>query len=482
MNPKYPHATPKQSIAFPEAALIRKGTAKQIGQNGKETVGKDLNDKFRIQFYPGVDPAIIETFKKAYGETPKRIKAFIPFPHVSEAFSSFNEAHNAGRMVAQADDAHYLVKRNPLNGQYEVRNGQPYTPFQPGEKIVYTNAHNKQIELPIKPTNRLRLVIPEVVMSGRLVTFTFKSTSIYDRFNLEQQLGAIQALANTLNRGNAAGIPFWLYRAEREITWNKADGSASRLKKWLVHLEPDAEWVKSAFERMSKFALTGSTAASLPESIEEPLEVDDDFGEEEEDEEEALFGEEPVILAGKASDVPPPPATPPARTPARQATSRPQASSLPTSLPAAKNGNGNGKTQAHADPNAPLAVYNRIGKMLWQSKWPDASAAITKNVNPASLAKEDLKKALELVQKRYNGITDLKKLAEHLKKVWPDSDIAADLAHTMLASTENGKVDHLILIQAVDQAEGKQYESPDTHAQAIVGHYLRLHPEPLQPA
>lgn len=472
--------TPKQSIAFPEAALIRKGTAKQIGQNGKETVGKDLNDKFRVQFYPGVDPAIVKTFTDVYGLTPQRIKAFIPFPHISEAFSSFNEAHNAGRMIAQADHDHYLMKRNPLNGQYEVRNGEPYTPFQPGEKISYTNHQGKIIELPIKATNRLRLVIPEVVMTGRLVTFTFKSTSVYDRFNLEQQLGAIQALANTLNRGNAAGIPFWLYRAEREITWNKADGSASRIKKWLVHLEPDAEWVKSAFERMSKFALTGSNAPALP-TPEEPLEVDDDFGDDpEEDDDDALFGEEPVILEGQARDVPPPPpatrpASQPARTtprpaPATRPATRPAATSVPRTLPPAQTRKTAPATPATDEAVTPeMAELDTLGKQIWNGKWDTVKPALMKKGQTTT-------GALKLVKDRLATLNDLDGLLKHIETNWPSAVSFVPLAWGEVAE-KIGVVDPLMFLAAVTKATPKlsNVTEPKNGAAIILSHY----PEPI---
>lgn len=463
MNPSY-STTPKQSIAFPEVALIRKGNPKS-----GNTVGKDLNDKFRVQFYPGVDPAILKTFTEAYGQQPARIKAFIPFPHISEAFSSFNEAHNAGRMVAQADETHYLVKRDPLTGRYEVRYGEPFTPYEPGDKITYAR-NGKTIELPLKTTNRLRLVIPEIIETGRLVTFTFKSTSLYDRFNLQEQLGAIQALANTLNRGNAAGIPFWLYRAEREITWNKPDGTAARIKKWLVHLEPDADWVKNAWQRMSQMALTGGASFALPTGGTAPLEVDEDFGEEKEEDDNDFFGEEP--LETTARDVPPP--TPPASqkpAPARRPASRGSASDLPSTLPPAPKTNGQAKP-ATAAPGSPLAEFNRLGNALWPGKWDAVWPTITNKVNPASLAPTDLQKALEFVQKRETSVSDLDGLLKHIEKAWPSALSFAPLAWGDVAE-RNSLVDPLLFIQAVAQAEPTlgNVTDPRNGASHILSHY-----------
>lgn len=450
MNPAY-STTPKQSIAFPEVALIRKGNPKS-----GNTVGKDLNDKFRVQFYPGVDPAIIETFTKAYGKQPPRIKAFIPFPHIAEAFSSFNEAHNAGRMVAQADETHYLIKRDPLTGRYEVRYGEPFTPYEPGDKITYQRG-DKTFELPLKTTNRLRLVIPEIIETGRLVTFTFKSTSLYDRFNLQEQLGAIQALANTLNRGNAAGIPFWLYRAEREITWNKPDGTAARIKKWLVHLEPDAEWVKNAWQRMSQMALSGGAPFVLASGSSAPLEVDEDFGEEEEEDDNDFFGEEP--LETTARDVPSTPApqpAPPARQtsehPARRA-SRAQASSLPPTLPPAPK----------ADPGA--GELETLGKQMWNGRWETVKPTILKQG-------KNTQGALQIIKDRLATLNDLDGLLKHIETNWPKTLTFAPLAWGDVAE-RNGIVDPLLFLAALQAAlpDLEKATTPRHGASQIVSHY-----------
>lgn len=458
--------TPKQQIAFPEVAVIRKGKPK----NDKGQVGQDLQNKFRVVFYPGVDPAILTAFRQAYkSEMPERIRAFVPFPTVWDAFSSFNEAHNAGRMVALADEHKYLLLRNPLTGEYQVRNGEPPKPFTPGDTVSY-DRNGKTVNLPIKTVNRLRLVIPEIVATGRLVTFTFKSTALYDKFNLEQQLGAIQALANTLNRGNAAGIPFWLYRAEREVTWNKPDGSALRTKKWLVHLEPDPEWVKTAFERMSKFALTGSSAYALPATLPEPLEMDTEPDDEEDDEENTFVPE--GVFEAEARDVPPPPPA------TRQTTRRPAAKDLPKTLPPAPK-----KTGAGAAPNAPLTKFNQLGQQLWHDQWPRVSAHITKNQNPASLAPDDLKKALAYVEKRQTEIADFGILLVHAEKAWPPSVSFLPLAYGQLEQALGQPPEPLALLAAVAKAAPELDErhlvlTPEAGALLITQQYETA----LQPA
>ncbi|MBV5322579.1 MAG: hypothetical protein JZU60_01940 [Ilumatobacteraceae bacterium] len=274
---------PKQQIAFPEVAVLRKGTPKvKGGQAGNFIQGKDLNNKFRISFYPGTTesraawqkahPESYVKYDMAYrlpgtyaepdGFEVERIRAMVPFHSVFDAWEWSNEAHSAGRMVAKADDDHYLMLRDPLNGTYLVQNGEPYTEFHHGQDVTYEK-NGKKMVLPIRTVGRLRLFVPEL---ERMVFITLKTTSYYDRLNIDAHLSAIQFLANTLNGGNAAGIPFFVYRREQEICWNKPDGSAQRIKKWLVNVEADPDWVKAATSRMANFALTGEimTRALLP--------------------------------------------------------------------------------------------------------------------------------------------------------------------------------------------------------------------------
>ena len=267
--------TEKIRIAFPEVGVIRKGGQKQkLLVNGREveTVGKDLSDRFRVTFYPGTEDIAARFFNAYDTFTPHPIRAMIPFRSVWDAWSQANEAYNFGRLIAvrtssPADGDRFITLRDPLTGEYIVRNGEPYRPYIPGESIDYERK-GKQYRLKLRPTGRLRLFLPEI---GRLVMFTLKTPSYYDCLNIEQHLGALQAIADALNSGNATGIPIHIYRAEREVTWNQPDGSAQRVKKWLVHIESDPEWVKAAVRRLAEFALTGEM--SLPLLPEHPGEI-----------------------------------------------------------------------------------------------------------------------------------------------------------------------------------------------------------------
>lgn len=344
--------TPKQQIAFPEVAVLRKGTPKVKGQNGF-IQGSDLGKNFRIAFYPGTTDSR-EAWQRAHPETyvkydmtyrrpgqyaepdgfeVERIRAMVPFRSVFDAWEWANEAHSAGRMVAKADDEHYLMLRDPLNGKYIVQNGEPYTEYHHGDVVRYEK-NGKQTVLPIRTVGRLRLFIPEL---ERMVFITLKTTSFYDRLNIDANLSAIQFLANTLNGGNAAGVPFFIYRREQEVTWNKPDGSAARVKKWLVNIEADPEWVKVATARMANFALTGTVSQALlapppPPQMAAPV---NPYDEPDEPGDEPDYGDQGDIIDGQAEPVEPPAPEPPATQPAPQpAASQPPAEPVRPFAPA----------------------------------------------------------------------------------------------------------------------------------------------------
>lgn len=288
-------SNPRQSVAFPEVAVIHKGTPKKR-QDGRETLGTDLNEALRVHFLPGTESARQAWHEKHAAElkeygagyvTPngyevKRLRAIIPANKVWDAWDYGNEAYTAGRRIALANDERYLIRRNPVTGEYIVKDGEPFMKFTPGDVIRYQN-NGRDYEVKMKTHGRLRLVMADMIEQGQLVQFILKTTSYYDCENIKRQLAGIQAIADTVNNGSAAGVPFWIYRQQQEVTWNKPDGSAKRISKWFINLQPDPEWVKAAFARMNQFALTGQTLVSafLPEMVSgsvNPEEEDDDTG------------------------------------------------------------------------------------------------------------------------------------------------------------------------------------------------------------
>jgi hypothetical protein len=183
----------------------------------------------------------------------------IPFPSVWSTWYFANEAYASSCRIAQADDEHFISLRDPITLEYTIRNGEPHRPYTPGEKINYQR-DGKTYRLAIKPNGRLRLFLPDI---GRWVTFDLRTNAYYDRVNIEQQLGALQAIANMLNNGNAGGIPFTIYRRLGDVLWHKPDGGAQRVKKWLVNIEIDPEWGERALRKLTAASLGNLTPDSF---------------------------------------------------------------------------------------------------------------------------------------------------------------------------------------------------------------------------
>ena len=253
--------TIKNSVQLPEIGQIRKGDVK-----GENKPGADLKDRFRVLFFPG-NEASAKLFVEKHPEEklfPKRIKAMLPFPRLDDCWVVYNEAYSAGRMLARADGEKYITLRDGRTGEYIISDGKPYRPFKVGDTVNYTSSNGKAQSIKIKPVGKLYLFLPEL---DRAVYMTLKTTSFYDALNIEAQLGAIESIASGINHGSVMGVPIWIYRRPQYIAWNQPDGNAVRVEKWLINVEIDTEWIKSAANRMSRFALGGGDLPALPSSF-----------------------------------------------------------------------------------------------------------------------------------------------------------------------------------------------------------------------
>lgn len=250
--------TRKQNAAFPIVAIIRKGDKKQPNRPGK-----DLEDKFRVVFEPGFEE-YQERFVKEYGDIyPKQINGMLPFNDLQACYEVSSEAYQAGMMVFKAVNGQVIVHRDPSNkGEYLVRDGVAqvegakltYDPYEM-PAITYTGHDGSAKSLPIKTQTRFRLFIPEM---KDMVWFLLKSNSYYDSLNIQQNLEAVQAVADAATGGNVAGVRIIVFRAQQDILWNSSSGP-KRIKKWLIQIKIDPEWVERMMVRMSTNTLNAGT-------------------------------------------------------------------------------------------------------------------------------------------------------------------------------------------------------------------------------
>ena len=121
-------------------------------------MGKDLKNKFRIEFLSGTDfqreggrPSIRQIWHNLhekdyvkYGDkyvTPDGyevdyIRAMIPTARVMDGWEWSNKTYNSsGMLIASADGEKYITKKDPLTMETIVKRGEPYTKFEYGDAI-----------------------------------------------------------------------------------------------------------------------------------------------------------------------------------------------------------------------------------------------------------------------------------------------------------------------------------------------------------
>jgi hypothetical protein len=289
--------TIRQSAAFPTVAILRKGGPKAV-REGKEVFGPDLNDRFRVDWLPGVDTATKELFLGIYQtDQPHSLRAMIAFPSVWQSWSTTNEAYWGSTRFAQADNERYLSLYNPFTWEALIMRGEPFKPFIPGEMLTFADKQGQPKAFKLRPTTRFDLFLPELV--GCFVTFQIKTKSAGDLTNLRRNLAAIQSAAEALGqRTGAAGIPIVVSRREDTVQWHKAPGQTVPVKKWLIDVRPDpaSKWAQTFAERL------GALALAMPLTVEEDPAQDEDLFEDGEED-----NGRPAALAGQAPTPPPSP-------------------------------------------------------------------------------------------------------------------------------------------------------------------------------
>lgn len=289
-----------RGLAFPVIGQIRKGSPKRKNDKGQEIMGKDLT-YFRVEF----DEREVEAkhkFCARYGNEPTDIVIVLPFNEIDRMWEAWREAYTAGAMIHRCDGKVIQYEMNPRTNERRVVNGiGPNGVSVPCEgKAVYTYQDKSGRDKAIfcKPVGRLRVIVPEL---ERLAYLTVKTTSIHDIINISEQLAALHAM----NRGRLAGVPLVLRRRPVEVSTPTASGRV-RMKKWLISIEADPEWVRAQLAYMHAHALPGNgSGLALPAPSQPPREGGPDWdtyeGDEGEGDDDVIDGE---IVEETAGDAP----------------------------------------------------------------------------------------------------------------------------------------------------------------------------------
>jgi len=251
-------------LSFPQIGAIKLGR-KVKNKNGKE-YPQDLNH-FLVQM-DDQEPKAMSDFLEHYGAFEvTEINVMFPFNDIDRVWDVWLEAYTAGRLWARSDGEifHYLA--DPAGGDPLVVNGQDRDGnvkyCDPSEPVGH-DYQDKPIYL--KPTGRLKVVIPELLRAAYLV---LRTSSYHNVINLSSQLKGIEDLV-----GKIAGVPLVLRRRPREISTPdpKEKGKRVRREKWLVSIEVSPVWMQKQFGTSGLLGLPVGTAVELPEYVQ----VDDD--------------------------------------------------------------------------------------------------------------------------------------------------------------------------------------------------------------
>ncbi len=235
--------TDRNAPKFPRIGFLRKGGPKRE-RNGKEIMGIDL-DHFR---FDSDDIDACAAFVEAYGNEPKQINVFFPWPDVDQNWQAWCEEYTASALQHRCDGETCVLWLDKATGEYST-DPKPC----PGgcKEIGYLN-----------------VIIPEL---GRMAYVTVLTHSINDIMEIQNNLEAYQLLG-----GQLRGVPFVLRRIERKISTpsGKNDGKRARRAKWLMHLETKPEWTRLKLAGMEMDAIPANVRAALPAPVEAQYIID----------------------------------------------------------------------------------------------------------------------------------------------------------------------------------------------------------------
>jgi len=222
--------------AFPRLGKLRKGSPQENGRFGKEL------SWFR---FTSDRPEVVEAFTGVYGPQPALLNVYLPYASLADNFQAWQEEWSAGGLVHRCDGEVMTLWRTS-DGKYS---SHP----KPCPYAGHPEQRTKK-EPGCRAVGRLTVVIPELIRAGYVGYVTLETHSLHDLMGIQATLLAtVEARqGNTLG---LRGIPFVLRRAQEEISTPTENGGRARRKKWLVKLEPAADWVALQLEAARQMAL-----------------------------------------------------------------------------------------------------------------------------------------------------------------------------------------------------------------------------------
>ncbi|MFH0899574.1 MAG: hypothetical protein V2A73_02970 [Pseudomonadota bacterium] len=239
--------------AFPTIGKLRKGGPAIKDKDGKTVrMGPDL-EYFR---FTSERPEIEAKFHEAYGDKPTLINAYMPYPGVAEAFDTCKEEWSAGGLKHRCD----------------------------GETVcLWLGSDGKYHTTPMAckggcdEVGRLSLIIPELVRAGFVGFVALETHGLHDLMSIQASLMAAcdARLGNPLG---LRGIPWIIRRVKQMVSTPGPNGKRIRREKWLVKIEPCADWVQLQIQTEHNATMLLPAGRPLP-TDDDTIEIDRETGE-----------------------------------------------------------------------------------------------------------------------------------------------------------------------------------------------------------
>lgn len=345
---------------FPRLGKLRKG-GEMIEKDGKKIVGPDL-DHFR---FASDREEITSAFQAVYGDAPRNIQVYIPYATPSEAFSTWCEVWGSSGLIHRCDGKNMFIW---LEGDKYIKGSKPCM-----------GGHEKDDPLN-DAIGRLDMIIPELIEAGYVGYVTLETHSKHDILGI---LSVLEKVYETRidNPLGLRGILFNLRRTQEAISvpgWGKREGKRSQSDKWLVRIEPAADWVRLQLGMAHAAQMEGIGQLPAGNPPAEPEKQD-------------IFDGETGELIGKATQ------------PIKQ------------EQPPANGGNGK-KQPPQPQPNLNGEI-DLLGALLWPGLWEQKKKTIIDAFTNGG--NYDINGALAFVRKRMGDIAKPEGFTQHISKSWP---------------------------------------------------------------
>jgi hypothetical protein len=253
---------------LPTIGRLRKGDSEEITTKSGKKAKRPIDlDHFRFTASrEGADgERLLAAFHAAYGDAPRALDVYLPYPEPTENFQTCMEEWVAGGLVHRCDGETMTLWQGPDGQYHEDARPCPYYGHPelrtPGDKAKNIPPHPGCREV-----GRLNVLLPALVQAGYVGTVTLVTTSINDIIAIAAALQAVaEEQQRNMDRADLRGILFTLRRVPEMISTPGAAGKRVRRAKWLVVIEPAVAWVQMQLQMARQAALP-----QLPEPAWQP--------------------------------------------------------------------------------------------------------------------------------------------------------------------------------------------------------------------